>query len=375
MKKALFIDRDGTIIKEPPLDFQVDTLEKLEFCDRAITALRMITTLDFELVMVSNQDGRGTASFPEDDFIKPQNRMLATLKGEDIIFDDILIDDSFEEENSPNRKPRTGMLTKYMSGEYDLKNSFVIGDRLTDVELAKNLGSKAILYRPKNEGIEMLEEKSELKSVCSLVSDSWFDIFEFLRFNERVAKIERKTNETDITLTLDLDGKGESNIKSGLDFFDHMLNQIVHHGGFSLDLEVKGDLEVDEHHTIEDIGIVLGKAFKQALGARLSIERYGFVLPMDECDAFVTLDLGGRFDYTWDVEFKREMIGDTPTEMFEHFFKSFAQNSEINLHISAKGKNEHHKIEGVFKAFARALKAASRRDIFKYSLPSSKGVL
>lgn len=375
MQKALFIDRDGTIIKEPPVDFQVDTLEKLEFCKGAISALRMIAGLDFELVMVSNQDGRGTDSFPEEDFLLPQNKMLSILEGEDVVFDDILIDDSFEEDNSPNRKPRTGMLAKYMTGEYDLAGSFVIGDRLTDVELAKNLGAKAILFREKTEGESMLAEKATLDGISELITDDWYKIFEFLRFGERVAVINRETRETNISLRLDLDGREASKINSGLKFFDHMLDQIVHHGGFSLNLDVKGDLEVDEHHTIEDIGIVLGKAFKQALGDRISIERYGFVLPMDECDAFVTLDLGGRFDYTWSVDFKREFIGDVATEMFEHFFKSFAQNAEVNLHIEANGKNEHHKIEGVFKAFARALKAASKRDIFKYSLPSSKGVL
>ncbi|MFI3262061.1 MAG: bifunctional histidinol-phosphatase/imidazoleglycerol-phosphate dehydratase HisB [Rikenellaceae bacterium] len=375
MKKALFIDRDGTIIKEPPVDFQVDTLEKLEFCKGAITALRMISALDFELVMVSNQDGRGTESFPEEDFLLPQNKMLSILEGEGVTFDEIFIDDSFEEDNSENRKPRTGMLTKYLTGEYDLANSYVIGDRLTDVELAKNLGSQAILFRPLEEGKQMLATKEGFSEISALESDDWFEIFEFLRFGSRVATINRATKETDIALTIDLDGKGSSSIKSGLNFFDHMLDQIVHHGGFTVNLEAKGDLQVDEHHTIEDIGIVFGKAFKQALGDRISIERYGFVLPMDECDAFVTIDLGGRFDYTWDVEFTREMIGDVPTEMFEHFFKSFAQNAEVNLHIVAKGKNEHHKIEGVFKAFARALKCASKRDIFKYSLPSSKGVL
>ncbi|MFI3267362.1 MAG: histidinol-phosphatase, partial [Rikenellaceae bacterium] len=295
MKKALFIDRDGTIIKEPPVDFQVDTLEKLEFCKGAITALRMISALDFELVMVSNQDGRGTESFPEEDFLLPQNKMLSILEGEGVTFDEIFIDDSFEEDNSENRKPRTGMLTKYLTGEYDLANSYVIGDRLTDVELAKNLGSKAILFRPLEEGKEMLATKEGFDQISALESDDWFEIFEYLRFGSRVATINRATKETDIALTIDLDGKGTSSIKSGLNFFDHMLDQIVHHGGFSVSLEAKGDLNVDEHHTIEDIGIVFGKAFKQALGDRISIERYGFVLPMDECDAFVTLDLGGRF--------------------------------------------------------------------------------
>ncbi len=382
MKTALFIDRDGTIITEPPIDFQVDTLEKLNFVPHAIRGLSMIKeSMNFEFVMVSNQDGRGTESFPEEDFLLPQNKMLSILAGEDITFDDILIDDSFEEDNSPMRKPRTGMLTKYMTGEYDLENSYVIGDRLTDVELAKNMGCKAILFREKAEGEEMLRRRAELNTgaelngSCALITNDWLKIFEFLRFGTRNVTIERTTRETDISLTLDLDGRGESSIESGVNFFNHMLDQIVHHAGFALTLRAKGDLHVDEHHTIEDIGIVLGDAMLQALGNRMSIERYGYALPMDECDALVTLDFGGRIDFDWRVEFKREMIGDCPTEMFEHFFKSFAQACKCNLHIEAIGDNEHHKIEGIFKAFARTLKAAAKRDIFKYKLPSSKGVL
>ncbi len=371
MKQVLFIDRDGTIIKEPPIDFQVDTLEKLEFCKYAISSLRLLSQLDFELVMVSNQDGRGTESFPEEDFLKPQNKMLNILAGEDVYFDDILIDDSFEEDNSPNRKPRTGMLTKYMDGSYNLEESYVIGDRLTDIELAKNLGAKAIFYRAKEEVII----PDNLKDHCALATNNWYEIYEFLRFCRRTASVKRATRETDIELNIDLDGRGTNRVNSGLKFFDHMLEQIIYHGGVSIDLTCKGDLEVDEHHTIEDIGIAFGKCLKEALKDRVAIERYGFVLPMDECDAFVTIDLGGRSDFSWDVEFKREFIGDTPTEMFEHFFKSFAQNADANLHISAKGSNEHHKIEGVFKAFARAIKAAAKRDIFSYSLPSSKGIL
>ena len=368
MKKVLFIDRDGTIINEPPIDFQVDSLEKLDFCKYAISSLQHISELDFELVMVSNQDGRGTDSFPEEDFIKPQQKMLDTLASEDIHFDAILIDDSFEEENSPNRKPKTGMLGKYMSEEYDLKGSFVIGDRLTDIELAKNLGAQAIYYSDK-------KAPKELDAYCALTSNSWKEIYAFLRFSERTARAERKTKETYISLAIDLDGKGEKHIDSGLKFLDHMLDQIVFHGGISLDLKCKGDLEVDEHHSIEDIGIILGQCVKEALGDKLGIARYGFALPMDECSALVLMDFSGRIDFEWDADFKREKIGDCPTEMFEHFFKSFAQNAGMNLHISAKGKNEHHKIEGIFKAFARALKAAAKRDVFNYSLPSSKGVL
>ncbi len=363
MKKALFIDRDGTIIKEPPVDFQVDSLEKLEFCKGAIGALSLISKLGFELVMVSNQDGRGTASFPEEDFMKPQQKMLDILASEDVFFDDILIDDSFEEDNSPNRKPRTGMLTKYMEGDYDLNASFVIGDRLTDIELAKNLGTKAIHFSP------------EKVKDCALATNDWYKIYEYLRFGERTVEYQRKTKETDISLYMDLDGQGVNRIDSGIKFFDHMLDQIFYHGGISIDLKCSGDLEVDEHHSIEDIGIALGQSILKAMGDRISIERYGYALPMDECDALVLIDFGGRIDFSWDVDFKREKIGDMPTEMFEHFFKSFAQNANMNLHISAKGDNEHHKIEGVFKAFARAIKSALKRDIFKYSLPSSKGVL
>lgn len=375
MKKVLFIDRDGTIIKEPPTDFQVDSLEKLEFCDRAITSLAMISKLDFELSMVSNQDGRGTVSFPEEDFITPQNKMLKTLEGEGVIFDDIFIDDSFESDNSPNRKPRTGMLNRYFSDEYDLTGSFVIGDRLTDVELAKNLGSKAILFRSPSEGETLLLSRPELKQCTELITDNWNYIYEFLRYGSRRVTVSRKTRETEINLTLDIDGQGQSRVNTGLSFFDHMISQIVHHASFTVDLMVKGDLNVDEHHTIEDTGIVLGEAVRRAIGSKRAMERYGFTLPMDECDAGVVLDFGGRTDFFWDVEFKREKIGDVPTEMFKHFFKSFAESAAVNLHIRGYGENEHHKIEGVFKAFARAMKNAVRRDIFNDKLPTSKGVI
>ncbi len=368
MKRALFIDRDGTIIKEPPMDFQVDSLEKLEFCKYAISGLKLISSLDYQMVMVSNQDGRGTESFPEEDFIKPHRKMLSILESEDVVFDDILIDSSFESENSPMRKPRTGMLGEYIEGDYSLEESYVIGDRLTDLELAQNLGAKAIYFSKE-------EPPSHLRDVCQLSTDNWCEIYEFLRFKERVVSIERKTKETNISMTLDLDGRGLNRIDSGLKFFDHMLEQLIYHSGVSLDLVCKGDLQVDEHHTIEDIAIVMGQCLREALFDSRGIQRYGFALPMDECNALVLLDLGGRYDFLWDLEFKRERIGDTPTEMFEHFFKSLAQNAMINLHISATGVNEHHKIEGVFKAFARTIKRAIKRDVFDYSLPSSKGVL
>ena len=374
MKKALFVDRDGTIIVEPPVDYQVDSLEKLEFVPGAISALRSIAELDYELVMATNQDGLGTASFPEDTFHPAHNKMLKTLAGEGVVFDDQLIDCSFPEDNAPTRKPRTGMFGKYLSGEYDLANSYVVGDRLTDVELAWNLGTKAILLQPKEAGEQMLQGK-EYAACCVLVSDNWWDVAELLRRTERRAEVVRSTRETDIRITLDLDGVGESKIDTGLKFFDHMLDQIPHHSGISLEVSCKGDLEVDEHHTMEDVAIALGEAIRTALGSKRGIDRYGFVLPMDECQAMVLLDFGGRADFVWSVPFTRERVGDVPTEMFKHFFKSMCVAMQCNLHIEAKGENNHHLIEGVFKAFARALKMAIRRDVFSYELPSSKGVL
>ncbi len=370
MKKALFIDRDGTLIVEPPTDFQIDSLEKLEFIPGAITAMSLIARLDYELAMVTNQDGLGTASFPEETFRPAQNKMLKTLEGEGVTFDDILIDRSLPEENAPTRKPRTGMMGKYMDGSYDLANSYVIGDRATDIELAKNLGAKGILFRPDT---SILPEG--VKEICVLATDDWRKIYEFLRMEDRTATVCRATRETDICLTLDLDGAVESHIETGLNFFDHMLWQIVHHAGVSLNLRVKGDLHVDEHHTMEDTAIVLGEAIRKALGSKRGIERYGYALPMDECRAMVLLDFGGRISFEWDAEFHREMIGDTPAEMFKHFFKSLCEAAQCNLHITATGENEHHKIEGVFKAFARALKMAIARNPFNYTLPSSKGVL
>ena len=374
MKKVLFIDRDGTLIEEPPVDYQVDSLEKLAFVPKAITSMNRIASLDYELVMATNQDGLGTDSFPEETFWPAHNLMLKTLEGEGVRFDDMLIDRSMPADNAPTRKPRTGMFGKYLNGEYDMANSFVIGDRPTDIELARNLGAKGILLQPTESGRALLVEQGLLDS-CVLITDDWDRIWQFLRAGARTAEIHRKTRETDIRVAIDLDGSGESHVDTGLKFFDHMLEQIVHHAGVSLVIEAKGDLEVDEHHTIEDTAIVLGEAVFRALGSKLGIERYGYCLPMDECKAVVLLDFGGRIDFQWDVEFHRERVGDVPTEMFRHFFKSFAEAAHCNLHIAANGENEHHKIEGVFKAFSRALRMAIARNSFKFELPSSKGVL
>lgn len=369
-KKALFIDRDGTIVIEPPIDYQLDSLEKLEFYPKAIRNLYFIRkNLDFEFVMVTNQDGLGTDSFPEDTFWDAHNKMLKTFEGEGVVFDDILIDRSFPEDNAPTRKPRTGMLGKYLSGEYDLEHSFVIGDRLTDVELAKNLGSKAIFLS------ENIEIPAELKDVCVLQTTDWDVISEFLFAGERRAEVKRKTHETDIYVALNLDGKGKCDISTGLGFFDHMLEQIGKHSGLDLTIHVKGDLNVDEHHTIEDTAIALGEALGEALGDKRGIERYGYCLPMDDCLCSVALDFGGRAWLVWDAEFRREKVGDMPTEMFLHFFKSLSDSAKMNLNIKAEGANEHHKIEGIFKALARAIKMAKKRDIFNYELPSTKGVI
>lgn len=374
MKKVLIIDRDGTLIVEPPIDYQVDSLQKLEFRAGAITAMSRIANLDFELVMATNQDGLGRACFPMETFIPPHEKMLTTLRGEGVTFDDILIDDSLPEENSPNRKPRVGMFGKYLDGSYDLGSSFVIGDRLTDVELAKNLGAKAIYLADPEEGIAAIEEAG-LGEWCALISDDWGAIYTWLRLSDRRVTIERNTSETKISLTLDLDGGFTSKISTGLNFFDHMLDQIVHHAGIAMDLKVEGDTHVDEHHTMEDTAIVLGEAIHKALGSKRGISRYGFALPMDECKAVVLIDFGGRIDFDWKVEFQREMIGDTPTEMFKHMFKSFAAAAHCNLHIFAVGENDHHRIECVFKAFARALRCAISREGFGFELPTSKGVL
>ena len=372
-KKVLFIDRDGTIVIEPPVDYQLDAFEKLEFYPKAIRNLYFIRQkLDFEFAMVTNQDGLGTPSFPEDTFWPVHNLVLNTLRNEGVTFDEIFIDRSFPEDNAPTRKPRTGMLTRYLNNDdYDLAGSFVIGDRTTDVELAKNLGCKAILLQDDK---ECLKEKN-LEDVCALATTDWDRIAEFLFAGERTAEVQRTTKETDIRIRLNLDGNGTCHINTGLGFFDHMLEQIGKHGGIDLDITVKGDLEVDEHHTIEDTAIALGECIYQALGSKRGIERYGFCLPMDDCLCQVSLDFGGRAWLVWDAEFHREKIGDMPTEMFLHFFKSLSDSARMNLNIKAEGQNEHHKIEGIFKALARSIKMAVRRDIYHYEVPSSKGCI
>ena len=377
-KRVLFIDRDGTLVLEPE-NYQLDSLTKLEFYPKVFQFLsKIVKELDFELVMVTNQDGLGTESFPEETFWPTQNFILKAFENESIIFDEIFIDRSFPEENAPTRKPRTGMLAKYLNNpEYDLENSFVIGDRITDVELAKNIGSKAIFIKNEENlgGNEIATSLEELQNVITLQTTDWQKIYEFLKLDERTASIKRTTNETDIAITLNLDGTGKSNINTGISFFDHMLDQIARHGQMDLDIQVKGDLEVDEHHTIEDTAIALGEVFAKALGNKLGIERYGFCLPMDDCLAQVAIDFGGRNWLVWEAEFKREMIGQMPTEMFFHFFKSFTDGAKANLNIKAEGTNEHHKIEAIFKAFAKAIKVAVKRDTEKMILPSTKGML
>jgi len=368
-KKVLFIDRDGTLAIEPPIDYQLDSLEKLEFYPGVFRWLGKIAEeLDFELVMVTNQDGLGTDSFPSETFWPAQNKVIQAFKNEGVVFDDVLIDFSFPEENSPNRKPRTGLLTKYMVGDYDLENSFVIGDRLTDIELADNLKAKGIL-------ISSDAELNYKNNTQVLKTESWKTIYEFLKLDERTASIERNTNETKIKIDINLDGTGKSTIDTGIAFFDHMLDQIARHGQLDLNIQVKGDLEVDEHHTIEDTAIALGEVFNAALANKLGIERYGFCLPMDDCLAQVAIDFGGRNWLVWEADFKREMIGKMPTEMFYHFFKSFTDGAKCNLNIKAEGTNEHHKIEAIFKAFAKAIKRAVKRDAEKMILPSTKGML
>ena len=356
MKKAIFVDRDGTIIVEPE-DEQIDSLEKLEFVPGAISSMKALTGLGFDIVLASNQDGLGTAAYPEETFHPAHNKMLRTLEGEGVRFDDQLIDPSSAEEHSPNRKPGTGMFGKYLDGSYDLASSFVIGDRDTDRQLAENLGAQFLRIDPASP------------------AESWQAAAEAVRSSSRRASVSRRTKETDISLTLDLDGKGPGGIDSGLKFLDHMLDQLVHHGGVSLQLTCKGDLQVDEHHTMEDIAIALGEAVKAALGDKRGIARYGFALPMDESAALVLLDFGGRSELVWDVTFTREYVGDVPTEMFHHFFKSFCSAAACNLRIEARGENNHHIAEAVFKAFARSLGQAAKRNVFSYELPSSKGIL
>ena len=469
MKKALFIDRDGTVIAEPPADYQVDSLEKLEFIPGAISALRTLRELDFELVMATNQDGLGTEAFPEEDFRPPHEKMLRTLAGEGVAFDDMLIDRTFESDDAPTRKPRTGMFGRYTDGSYDLGASYVVGDRATDILLARNLGAKGILLAPAAEGRRMLREAGA-EEACVLITDSWAEIAEYIRRGER--RVTRETRETRITVRLDLDGRGfgtcgtaenkmaengtegrpentasskngtsddaaygtcgavrnggketgagtlpentenglssspgngtpgnradspgtpgtdippcspagcggapGDGISTGLRFLDHMLAQIAHHGGVSLTVEAHGDLDIDEHHTMEDVAIVLGEAIDRALGSKAGIGRYGFALPMDDCRALVLLDFGGRIDFEWDAEFRRERVGDVPTEMFRHFFHSLCCAARCNLQISARGGNDHHKAEAIFKAFARALRMAVARTGFGYDIPSSKGIL
>lgn len=375
MKRALFIDRDGTLVIEPPVDYQLDSLEKLELYPKVFRNLYFIRKqLDFELVMVTNQDGLGTSSFPEDTFWPAHNKMLKALEGEGIVFDDILIDRSFPEDNSPNRKPRTGMLGNYLGGEYDLANSYVIGDRLTDMQLAVNLGAKGIWLHPSDkEASRLLAENPSISPV--LITEDWDKVTEYLFAGERRAIVQRTTKETDIYVEVNLDGTGKTEISTGLGFFDHMLDQIGKHSGMDLVIRVKGDLNVDEHHTIEDTAIALGEALLKALGDKRGIERYGYCLPMDDCLCSVALDFGGRPWLVWDAEFHREKVGDMPTEMFLHFFKSLSDAARMNLNIKAEGANEHHKIEGIFKALARSVKMAIRRDIYKYELPSTKGLL
>jgi len=375
MKNVLFIDRDGTLALEPD-GYQLDAYEKLVFYPEVFTYLvKIVKEFDFELVMVTNQDGLGTASFPEETFWPVQDFLIQSFKNEGIIFNEVLIDKSLPADNAPTRKPRTAMLSHYLdSADYDLKNSFVIGDRLTDMELAKNLGSQGLFIANDPQlGQDETTENSDLP--IALTTTSWKDIYAFLKLAQRQFDYERKTNETDIKLKLNLDGTGKSNIDTGIAFFDHMLDQLARHGNMDIELKAKGDLEVDDHHTIEDTAIALGEAFAQALGNKLGIERYGFCLPMDDCLAQVAIDFGGRNWLVWETEFKREMIGKMPTEMFFHFFKSFSDGAKANLNIKAEGTNEHHKIEAIFKAFAKAIKVAVKRDPDKMILPSTKGSL
>ncbi|NNF86656.1 MAG: bifunctional histidinol-phosphatase/imidazoleglycerol-phosphate dehydratase HisB [Winogradskyella sp.] len=377
MKPVLFIDRDGTLIKEPE-DEQIDAFDKLEFYPKVFQYLSKIASeLNFELVMVTNQDGLGTEVYPEDSFWPVHNFVIKSFENEGVVFKQQYIDRTFAKDNAPTRKPNTGLLTDYFSEEYDLKNSFVIGDRLTDIELAKNLGCKGVFINDNtNLGLnEVSLSDSELQTFIVLETNDWEDIYNYLKTTERKGNIERNTNETKIKIVLNLDGTGKSNINTGISFFDHMLDQLARHGQMDLNIKVDGDLEVDEHHTIEDTAIALGEVFYNTLGSKIGIERYGFCLPMDDCLAQVTLDFGGRNWLVWNAEFKREMIGKMPTEMFYHFFKSFSDGAKCNLNIKAEGTNEHHKIEAIFKAFAKAIKMAVKQDTEKMILPSTKGML
>jgi imidazoleglycerol-phosphate dehydratase/histidinol-phosphatase len=379
VKRILFIDRDGTLIKEFPPTYQIDSFDKLDFYPAVFEYLgRIAKELDYELVMPTNQDGLGTPDFPEDSFWPVHNFILKTLEGEGIHFSDVLIDKTFPEDNAPTRKPGIGMFTKYLNNpDYDIPNSYVIGDRITDVQLAKNLGCKAIWLNnhPGLGGTEVQDGMNELQKVVALETSGWKEIYEFLKLGLRQVSHNRDTNETQIKIDLNLDGSGKATIATGLGFFDHMLEQIVRHGKMDLTIQAKGDLHIDEHHTIEDTGIALGEAFAKALADKRGMERYGFALPMDEAEAKVLIDFGGRNWLVWNAEFKREKIGEVPTEMFFHFFKSFSDAAKCNLNIECKGDNEHHKIEAIFKAFAKAIRMAVKRDPLSNYLPSTKGVL
>ena len=375
MKRVLFIDRDGTLVVEPPVDYQLDSLEKLEFRPRVFQSLAYVAArLDFEWVMVTNQDGLGTPSFPAETFWPAQHKIIQALANEGIRFDEVCIDTSLPEEQRPTRKPGTAMLTRYTTGDYDLDHSYVIGDRLTDVQLAANLGCRAIYFAPAATGVAEVEAAG-LAPVCEAVTDDWWQVAQILCGGTRRVSLSRRTAETDIEVSLNLDGTGRTQIHTGLGFFDHMLDQLGRHAGVDLRVDVAGDLQVDEHHTIEDTALVLGEAFARALGDKRGIARYGFSLPMDDALCRVALDFGGRPWLVWKARFRREKIGDMPTEMFLHFFKSFSDAARMNLHIEAVGTNEHHKIEGIFKAFARALKMAVKRDVTDSTLPSTKGSL
>jgi imidazoleglycerol-phosphate dehydratase / histidinol-phosphatase len=378
-KRILFIDRDGTLIMEPPVSNQLDQFSKLEFYPQVFEYLgKIVKELDYELVMVTNQDGLGTDAFPEDAFWPIQNFVIKTFENEGIIFSEVLIDKTFPHENKDTRKPGTGMLKHFFDKEkYDLQNSFVIGDRLTDVELAKNLGCHAIFINNFQQlgASEISVSHEELQNVIALETQQWQQIYEFLKLPQRKIVHSRNTNETKIEVEINLDGNGKADIKTSLGFFDHMLEQVAKHSGMDLKIHCKGDLHIDEHHTIEDVALAFGEAIVAALGNKRGIERYGFFLPMDDCLAQVAIDFSGRSWLVWDVEFKREKIGEMPTEMFYHFFKSFSDASKSNLNIKAEGMNEHHKIEAIFKAFAKSIKMAIRRDPLNNSLPTTKGIL
>jgi imidazoleglycerol-phosphate dehydratase/histidinol-phosphatase len=379
MKRILFIDRDGTLIKESPPTYQIDSFDKLEFYPGMFEYMgRIAREMDYELLMVTNQDGLGTASFPEETFWPVQNFVLKSMEGEGVRFSGIYIDRTWPEEKAPTRKPGTAMLTRYIDNEeYDLDNSFVIGDRITDVQLAKNLGCLAIWLNndPDLGGAEISDSRRDLEGSIAIETADWGKIYEFLKLGLRRVVHERNTNETQIKIDLNVDGKGKAAIITGLGFFDHMLEQIARHGKMDLAIRVNGDLHIDEHHSIEDTGIALGEAFSQALADKRGMERYGFALPMDEADAKVLIDFGGRPWIVWNAEFRRERIGEVPTEMFFHFFKSFSDGARCNLNIECRGDNEHHKIEAIFKAFAKAIRMAVRRDPLSNYLPSTKGVL